>query len=356
MLLQLQLLQQRSTELYEFKQNEKIPDHVDISSASSVNSEDLQQCIEEAKFNDVNRWSTQSESDDNLQASSKASSVQGDETERTLIDVAVDTASLNNEDNEETDEPSDRTILAEKLQELNKEIDNFRAENREISKMRKELETERNNFSKERNKILKELEEQRTNMNIILEEEKRKLTKERTVFEKYVKDFKERPNKQERMEISSLKMELENLKEVQKMKDTKNSTTQARLRNQIKMLEKENARLKDEVEKLTKQNAKLTAAQRVPRRPHETKMLQEINKNLTKLTQETLSGEKNRKGGKKIIDGSDESSSSEAEERERKVVNRSGNSSKGRLSDGKGKSWRVFAFKLDFPFFKFENF
>lgn len=62
--------------------------------------------------------------------------------------------------------------------------------------------------------------------------------------------------------------------------------TQARLRNQIKSLEKENANLKEEVEKLTKQNARLVAAQKVTGRKNDTKMLQEINRNVTKLTRE----------------------------------------------------------------------
>jgi predicted RNase H-like nuclease (RuvC/YqgF family) len=78
------------------------------------------------------------------------------------------------------------------------------------------------------------------------------------------------------------------LSETLKLKESKNGMTQARLRNQIKQLEKDNSNLKDEVERLTKENAKLTATQKLNRRPSDAKILHEINKNISKLTQETL--------------------------------------------------------------------
>lgn len=227
-------------------------------------------------------------------------------------DAATNTDVLNLSEVEENDTTlasEDSKALAEKLEELNREIEKFRAENVKVTKIRKEIETEQADFNKEKRKLLKEIEDEKMRINFSLEEEKKKLAKERMVFEKYVKEFKDKPNKQERTEISNLKIEIANLKETQKLKDTKNSTTQARLRNQIKNLEKENANLKDEVEKLTKQNAKLTAAQKVSRRPSDTKMLHEINKNLTKLTQES----KNSKAAKKIKETAAEESESESE-------------------------------------------
>lgn len=106
---------------------------------------------------------------------------------------------------------------------------------------------------------------------------------------RYVKDLQNKPSKKEREEISALKTEVAALQETLKMKETKNGMTQARLRNQIKNLEKENAALKAEIEKLNRQNAKLVVNQRLSRKPSDTKMLHEINKNLTKLAQEQLS-------------------------------------------------------------------
>lgn len=87
--------------------------------------------------------------------------------------------------------------------------------------------------------------------------------------------------------MSVLKKELLDIKELLKLKETKNGATQARLRNQIKSLEKERDELKSALENLQKENSKLNATRRI-QRPTEVKMLQEINKNLTKLTEETF--------------------------------------------------------------------
>lgn len=87
--------------------------------------------------------------------------------------------------------------------------------------------------------------------------------------------------------MNLLKKELVDIKELLKMKETKNGATQARLRNQIKILEKERDELKLNVENLQKENSKLNASRRI-QRPSEVKMLHEINKNLTKLTEETF--------------------------------------------------------------------
>lgn len=108
-----------------------------------------------------------------------------------------------------------------------------------------------------------------------------------------MKDSQNRPNRKEREEISNLKKELADSKELLKLKETKSGATQARLRTQLKQLEKENAELKQEVEKLQKENAKLNATQ-LTRRPSEVKMLHEISRNITKLTEETLKKQTNK--------------------------------------------------------------
>lgn len=104
---------------------------------------------------------------------------------------------------------------------------------------------------------------------------------------RYIKESQNRPNRKEREEISLMKKELTDLKELMKLKETKNGATQARLRNHIKSLEKERDELKSTIDNLQKENSKLNASKRV-QRPAEVKMLQEINKNLTKLTEETF--------------------------------------------------------------------
>lgn len=101
--------------------------------------------------------------------------------------------------------------------------------------------------------------------------------------------------------MTCLKVEVENLKETLKIKETRSATSLARLRNQIKSLEKENVNLKDDIDKLSKQNAKLAVNQQKTNRnkPSDTKLLHQINRSLSKLTGETDGKKKQRSGGKK---------------------------------------------------------
>lgn len=204
-------------------------------------------------------------------------------------DAATCTDSYGDESEDTNETITAKEILTQKLEELEREIERFRMENSKIAQLRRDLEIEQREFERERKRLVCELENERSELHYAVEEERKKLAKEKMVFERYTKELKNRPNKQERMEISNLKVELANLKETQKLRDTKNSTTQARLRNQIKSLEKDRANLQEEVDKLTKQNAKLLATQKinVNSRPSDTKMLKEINKNLNKLTKDT---------------------------------------------------------------------
>lgn len=128
-----------------------------------------------------------------------------------------------------------------------------------------------------------------------------KFTREKLKIERYIKDFQQQQestakkvSRKEREEISSLKLQIEQLKETIKLKDTRNGMTQARLRNQIKSIAKENGELQDEVATVRKQNARLEAHNKIQEKQrnngkqfnsdNQTKLLHEINRNLTKLT------------------------------------------------------------------------
>ncbi|XP_065159120.1 centromere protein J [Atheta coriaria] len=177
-------------------------------------------------------------------------------------------------------------LLKVKLKELETEILSFRSENKKVEKLKSDLERQRSDIIKSKKSLEKEYNSKREELECEFDEERKKLNKEKQVFEKYSKEIQNKPNRKEREEISNLKAELANVKETLKVKETRNGTTQARLRTQIKSLEKDNAHLKEEIEKLQKVNARLQNQTQVSRkgRQDETKMLHEINKNLTKLT------------------------------------------------------------------------
>lgn len=77
--------------------------------------------------------------------------------------------------------------LAQKLKDLDKELNSFRSENVRLEKIKRELQQEKNDFYKEKRRLLKEIEEERREMKEYLENEKQKLAKEKMVFERLEK-------------------------------------------------------------------------------------------------------------------------------------------------------------------------
>ncbi|XP_072379099.1 uncharacterized protein Sas-4 [Diabrotica undecimpunctata] len=145
---------------------------------------------------------------------------------------------------------------------------------RQCDLLNSEIKRSRNDYEKDVEDLQKELEDER-----------KKFAREKALVDMYISDL--RPKKKESIEMENLKKELLEVKELLKLKETKNGTTQARLRNQIKQLEKDNSELKSSVEYWQKENAKLNAAQLVNRKA-ETRMLQQISRNLNRLTEETI--------------------------------------------------------------------
>ncbi|EFA05098.1 centromere protein J [Tribolium castaneum] len=225
-------------------------------------------------------------SDEDKWTSSEVSSVSSGDLEETLTapkrDIGVGTEASN-----------DCAICGDKLKkkiiEYDDKLNDLIEDKNRISELRKQLEQKERDFLKRKH----EFEDQRANFEYEADIERKKLAKERQAFQMFMKESQNRPNKKERQEISNLKQEVADLSETLKLKESKNGMTQARLRNQIKQLEKENSQLKTEIEKLTKENAKLSATQKLNRKSSDSKILHEINKNITKLTNQAKNHEKN---------------------------------------------------------------
>lgn len=172
----------------------------------------------------------------------------------------LDMADLNTKDeigknktcsNDDVDKLS--PILGSKVKELEYEIETFRGENNKLKALRETLEKERKYFQIEKKKFLLEYEEEKKKNAVQLEQEKQKLSKEKFIFEKYSKSLSKNPSKEERKEIQGLREQLAELKEELNRKESRWGAAQARVRNQVKVLEEDNKKLREEVEVLRKQ-------------------------------------------------------------------------------------------------------
>ncbi|KAI5642592.1 centromere protein J [Phthorimaea operculella] len=180
-------------------------------------------------------------------------------------------------------------LLKDRLRELEDEIETFRKENNNLTKMREEIDLERQKFYEEKNAFEQKFNEEKILSEYYLAEEKEKLNKQRQLYERQVREIRGRLNKKEKDEVINLKKEISNLREDIRIKDAKSTTTIARLRNQLKIMEKEKANLQNEVEKLKKENRRIQHSNDITRRLTNVKYLEEINKKLTNMTKNTQS-------------------------------------------------------------------
>ncbi|KAF5281871.1 hypothetical protein FQR65_LT14515 [Abscondita terminalis] len=250
------------------------------SSVASLNT------LQPDSYNDKSKWT-------DFEVESSASTSLTSEPEEELKDKCDAYTMTESHDNE----------LNVKLNALEQELNEVCEKN---VKGKKQLEQKSREFEQYKKEMTKQIEDEKIRIKTVLEDEKKKLAKEKMVFEKYTKDLHNKPTRKEREEIAALKTEIATLKETLKLKESRNGTTQARLRNQIKSLEKENLALKSEIEDLNKRHAKLVVQQRLNAKPTNTKLLHEMNKNLSKLADKQF---------RKHIE-TDESSSIEEEETE----------------------------------------
>ncbi|CAH0595308.1 unnamed protein product [Chrysodeixis includens] len=175
-------------------------------------------------------------------------------------------------------------LLKDRLNELEDEIETFRKENSSLAKLREEVDQDKQKFYEEKAAFEQKFNEEKVLAEYYLAEEKEKLNKQKQMYERYVREMRGRLNKKEKDEVTNLKKEINDLKDEIRLKDAKSTSTIARLRNQIKIMEKEKKDLQEEVEKLKNQNRRIQHSNEITRRMTNIKYLEEINKKLTNMS------------------------------------------------------------------------
>ncbi|XP_067000447.2 centromere protein J isoform X2 [Anabrus simplex] len=178
------------------------------------------------------------------------------------------------------------SLLEDRLHELEKEIGIFQKENANLLRMKKLHEEEVVKFKKEQKELERKLNEDKEKMFEMVQEERKKLSRERHVFERYVKRTRDQPSRKEREEIQNLKDQIASLQEELVKKDSRWSATQVRTHNRIQNLEKQIRELKDENDKLKQERdalKKVRFANSRPKAASNTKAMHVINEQLGSL-------------------------------------------------------------------------
>lgn len=147
--------------------------------------------------------------------------------------------------NEELIVSANANLMREKINKLEDEIEKFKKRNAELAERvrkldieRRLLDTERRTFENERREAVAQLKE-------LHDEEMRKLRAEKRIFEQYRQAIKERPSRKEREEVERLTIELRQLGEEMKLRETRWTANNNRLKERIETLEREKSQLKE---------------------------------------------------------------------------------------------------------------
>lgn len=176
--------------------------------------------------------------------------------------------------------------LQDRLATLESEIRSFREQNIELTKAIREHELIRMSFDAECRTAQEQMEEERVRFEMYMHDEQTKLMNERIELDRRAKEL-QRPTRTERDEIIKLRDQCANHDKELTEREQKHVAAQARIRAQLRTIEKDYKELQFEVESLRRDNKKLETENVRLRRQSNTKMLHEINKNIAKLAPST---------------------------------------------------------------------
>lgn len=176
--------------------------------------------------------------------------------------------------------------LKDRLLELENEIKMFQKENANVVKMKQQLELVRMKMEQEREELEEKLNDERVKMEVYFHDERMKIKEKHETLDRRMKEI-HKPTRKERDEVMRLNEKISHLEAELKAKEVKHGAASARLRTQIRQLEKQTAEQKLEIDVLKRENKRLDAENIRLRRENNSKMLNDINKNIAKLASNT---------------------------------------------------------------------
>ncbi|XP_002137953.2 centromere protein J [Drosophila pseudoobscura] len=179
-------------------------------------------------------------------------------------------------------------LVRTRLEELETEIGKFKKQNMELIRLKQQHELEKAKCAQDHLEAMDRVHDEKIQAEIYLHDERMKIEEERRKFDQQMRLQKSNVNSKEKKEIAALKQEVEALELQLKQKEQTHISAQARLRAQLRAGEKEQRLLRDEIELLGKENKRLEQELIKVSRENNSKMLQEINRNIARLAPKVL--------------------------------------------------------------------
>ncbi|XP_016939613.4 centromere protein J [Drosophila suzukii] len=179
-------------------------------------------------------------------------------------------------------------LVKTRLEELEAEIAHFKAQNAQLLRLKQQHELDQAKCTQDHMEAMERVHDEKIQAEIYLHDERMKIEEERRKFEQQMRLQKSNANTKEKKEIAALKQELEGLQLQLKQKEQTHVSAQARLRAQLRASEKEQRNYRDEIELLSRENKRLEQELVKISRESNSKMLQEINRNIARLAPKVL--------------------------------------------------------------------
>ncbi|XP_016985740.1 centromere protein J isoform X3 [Drosophila rhopaloa] len=179
-------------------------------------------------------------------------------------------------------------LVRTRLEELEAEIATFKAQNAQLLRLKQQHELQQAKCTQDHMDAMERVHDEKIQAEIYLHDERMKIEEERRKFEQQMRLQKSNANTKEKKEIAALKHDLEALQLQLKQKEQTHVSAQARLRAQLRASEKEQRNYRDEIELLNRENKRMEQELIKISRENNTKMLQEINRNIARLAPKVL--------------------------------------------------------------------
>lgn len=177
-------------------------------------------------------------------------------------------------------------LIRDRLLTLEQEIQSFREQNNELTKLIREHELIRLSFDEERRTALDRMENERINFELYMHDKRLKMLDEKAKWEKKTKEPRG-ITQTEKDELARLREKCATHEAELSAREQKHVAAQARVRAQLRNVEKDLKELRLEAENLQRENKKLDAENMRMRRQSNTKILSEINRSISKLSHST---------------------------------------------------------------------
>lgn len=175
-----------------------------------------------------------------------------------------------------------KSQIQERLLSLEQEIHLFREQNNELMKLIREHEMIRMTFEEEQRMEKERMESERVNFEMYMHDQRLKMLNDKAKWEKKTKESRA-ITQTERDELARLREKCASHEAELSAREQKHVTAQGRIRAQLRNVEKDLKEARFELENLQRENKKLETENMRLRRQSNSKILNEINKSISKL-------------------------------------------------------------------------